>query len=314
MNPAFSVIFFTTASGAGYGLLIWLALWSALGRLEPGWGVGLWGWVLALVLISAGLMSSTFHLGHPERSWRAITQWRSSWLSREGVLAILTYAPAILFGYGLYAGDLVPGLTVWSGLVAAALALLTVYCTGMIYASLKPIPRWHNAWVPPGYLIFALATGAVLLNAILAVGDLPIDQSAWLAAVGLVAAWLLKLGYWRFIDQSKSTSTSGTATGLSEYGEVRLLESPNTSENYLQKEMGYQIARKHAGKLRRLSLIGCFAAISLAMASLQFDGLAATTWAVLAVALTAIAVLTERWLFFAEAQHAVTLYYGRESV
>jgi DMSO reductase anchor subunit len=49
---------------------------------------------LAALLVTLGLLSSTFHLGHPERAWRAFSQWRSSWLSREGVAAVATYLPA----------------------------------------------------------------------------------------------------------------------------------------------------------------------------------------------------------------------------
>lgn len=94
MNPAYSVIVFTTASGAGYGLLAWLAFWDLLGSSEGLDDVFAAGLVIALVLISGGLLSSTFHLGRPERAWRALSQWRTSWLSREGILALATYPPA----------------------------------------------------------------------------------------------------------------------------------------------------------------------------------------------------------------------------
>ena len=100
MHPALSIIFFTTASGAGYGLLVLLGLGGAFGWLPAERGFGLVGMGLSLGLITAGLLSSTFHLGHPERAWRALSQWRSSWLSREGVMAIATYAPAGLLGLG----------------------------------------------------------------------------------------------------------------------------------------------------------------------------------------------------------------------
>jgi ferredoxin len=94
MHPAYSVIFFTTASGAGYGLWFWLGLRiAAEGLPDPAWP-GVATLVLGGVLVSLGLLSSTFHLGHPERAWRAFSQWRSSWLSREGVAAVATYLPA----------------------------------------------------------------------------------------------------------------------------------------------------------------------------------------------------------------------------
>ena len=97
MHPAFSVIFFTSASGAGYGLLTLLGLFATLDWLPLNAPFNLSVITLALVLITAGLLSSTAHLGHPERAWRALSQWRSSWLSREGVFAIITYIPASIF-------------------------------------------------------------------------------------------------------------------------------------------------------------------------------------------------------------------------
>src|SRR5262245_36733713 len=103
MHPALSVIFFTTLSGAGYGLLIWSAL-AALFRWA-GAGSLLACVVLALVLVTIGLFSSMAHLGKPLRAWRAFSQWRTSWLSREGVMALATYVPALLF-----ATLLLPGL------------------------------------------------------------------------------------------------------------------------------------------------------------------------------------------------------------
>ena len=103
MHPAFSVIFFTSASGAGYGLLTLLGLFATLDWLPLNAPFNLSVITLALVLITAGLLSSTAHLGHPERAWRALSQWRSSWLSREGVFAIITYIPASIFlvGWGV---------------------------------------------------------------------------------------------------------------------------------------------------------------------------------------------------------------------
>src|SRR5262244_2372525 len=98
MHPALSVIVFTTASGAGYGLLAWLGVWALVGWLPAHRGLAAASLALSLGAITIGLLSSTLHLGHPERAWRAFSQWRSSWLSREGVASVATYAPALVFG------------------------------------------------------------------------------------------------------------------------------------------------------------------------------------------------------------------------
>ena len=100
MHPAYSVILFTTASGAGYGLLFWLAVLSVFDDLPADLTLGLAGLGLAFALITVGLLSSTAHLGRPERAWRAFSQWRTSWLSREGVAAVATFVPFALFALG----------------------------------------------------------------------------------------------------------------------------------------------------------------------------------------------------------------------
>src|SRR5262245_42951305 len=131
MHPAYSVILFTTASGAGFGLLTWLALFAVLSLVPPTRGLGLAGFALAFGLITAGLLSSTAHLGRPERAWRAFSQWRTSWLSREGVLAVATFLPAglLALGWTSLAGS---AATLVLGVATIALALLTLFSTGMI--------------------------------------------------------------------------------------------------------------------------------------------------------------------------------------
>ena len=161
MHPAYSVIFFTTASGAGYGMLVWLALLAATSAVSPGLASGIAAFAVALGLITAGLLSSTFHLGHPERAWRALSQWRSSWLSREGIAAIATYIPILVFAIGSLLFAAQSFIWIWAGMIAAGLCLVTVACTGMIYASLRAIPYWYTPLVMPLYIAFALASGAV---------------------------------------------------------------------------------------------------------------------------------------------------------
>ncbi len=310
MHPAYSVIFFTVASGAGFGLFIWLGL-APLAGAPPEGGFAWAGFVLAFLLSVAGLLSSTQHLGHPERAWRAFTQWRSSWLSREGVLAVATlglgglYALTALFG---------GGASTLLGLLTAAGAAATVYATAMIYAQLRTVQRWRTPWTTACYLGFALASGGVLYAlaeagfAERAGGGAP---SVLLATVALAAAWGAKLVWWAEGDAAPPLSTPETATGLGPIGRVRLFEAPHTSENYLLKEMGYRIARKHARKLRRLALgLGGLAPAVLTLAAAALP--APALWLTLAALAHLAGLLAERWLFFAEAEHAVMTYYARE--
>src|SRR3546814_4296776 len=124
-----------------------------------------------------------------------------------------------------------------------------------------------------------------------------------------VQGWYSKHRYWRDIDTMASASTVESATGLQ--GEVRLFEGPHTQANYLLKEMGYRVARKHSMELRRIAATAAFAIpLLLTLAVFALRGPVATGLTVLAALSGLIGILIERWLFFAEAKHAVTLYYG----
>jgi DMSO reductase anchor subunit len=312
MHPAYSVILFTSASGAGYGLLVWLAL----ARLTGAWAIapaaGFAACLLALALVTVGLMSSTFHLGHPERAWRAFTQWRSSWLSREGVAAVLTYPFALAFTAGWIWDVITPMMMTAAAAGTLLLSLVTVYTTSMIYASLTTIPRWSNGFVSPVYLLFSLASGGLLFAGVLSLsGAAGMNEMILLLGV-LLVAWGVKWYYWRYIDTAKAESDTGTATGLGHLGTVTQLESPHTSENYLLKEMGYQVAQKHAQKLRRYALLlGLGAPLVLMLAAGSLSGALQSLLLVVALLAGLLGVVVERWLFFAEAKHVVTLFYGR---
>ncbi|MER9116200.1 MULTISPECIES: DmsC/YnfH family molybdoenzyme membrane anchor subunit [unclassified Mesorhizobium] len=311
MHPAFSVVFFTTATGAGYGLLALLGVLAGQGFIPPDFWLGLTGMGLALGLISTGLLSSAGHLGRPERAWRAFSQWRSSWLSREGVASVATFVPAGLFGIGWVVLGRTSGWAAVAGLLAAVGAVATVCTTGMIYASLKPIAQWHSRFTLPAYLVFSAMTGSVLLNALLQ--GFAAGSNMLLAAALLLTAlgWGLKLATWRYNDRLEIPTNANTATGLSG-GTVRSLEWPHTEENYLLKEMGFRIARKHSAKLRQITQVLAFALPALLLvAAFALPLPYAAALSILAPIAQLAGMLVERWLFFAEAKHTVTLYYGR---
>ncbi|WP_454020754.1 dimethyl sulfoxide reductase anchor subunit family protein [Azospirillum sp. Marseille-Q6669] len=314
MHPAFSIIFFTSAAGAGYGLLALLGLLAPFGLLPASPLFGLAALALALGLVVAGLLSSLAHLGRPERAWRALSQWRSSWLSREGVAAVATFLPAGVFAIAWIALATTGVITGIAGWITAAMAAVTVYCTAMIYASLKPIRQWANPWVPRSYLALSLMTGALLLNALLGVAGQAPAWSSLLALASVALAWAAKEGHWRHCATARPVSTAETATGLGHIGRVRLLDAPHSEDNYLLKEMGFRVGRRHAVRLRLITRLAAFAlpaALSLG-ALVAGPGALSGTLALLAAAAAALGVIAERWLFFAEAKHTVTLFYGAE--
>jgi DMSO reductase anchor subunit len=315
MHPAFSIIFFTTASGAGFALLALLGLGAPLALLPASSSFGFTALAVAIVLAAGGLASSAFHLGRPERAWRAFSQWRSSWLSREGVLSVLTFLPTAAFGVGWVLFGTTGGLVGLCGIFAAGFATATIYCTGMIYASLKPIHQWHNSWVVPNYFALGLMSGFLVLDFLVRLWARHPTGVPLLTFLVVLAAWWTKERYWRFIDTTSARSTAESATLLGTRGKVRLFESPHTEENYLLKEMGFRVARQHRLRLRRIARLAAFVIPALlTFLGLLFGGGFGGITAGLAVVSAALGLVIERWLFFAEAKHTVTLYYGAEAV
>lgn len=305
MHPAQSIIVFTTLSGAGFGLMAWLGLGFGSSNIE----FGIISCGLALILAGIGLVASLWHLGNPQRAWRALSQWRSSWLSREGVLAVAT-----LGAFGLYALMWVAGFgrILPLGLLAALLALATVYATSMIYASIKAVPRWSKAPTTVLFLAYAIVSGALAFAAI----DQTFGEgSAWfLAVIGLlVFVGALTALWWQAhagqIGLDADGSTIETAIGLPKLGRARLFEAPHTSPNYLMKEMVFRIGRKHAQKVHRLAFNGAFIFPLLCLCLVM--AVPSTAPLLLAALLIhLLGVAASRWLFFAEAEHVVSLYYG----
>jgi sulfite dehydrogenase (quinone) subunit SoeC len=287
MHPAPSVILFSTLSGLGFGFLAFLG-WGAL---QPAGWAAFFLWALGYGLAVGGLMASTFHLGNPKNALKAFSQWRTSWLSREAwasVATLLILAPVALsemFGLGL------PRII---GQIGGTLAVLTVFTTAMIYTQIKAVPRWHHWLTPVMFLSFALAGGALL------------SGQLW-APVLLLAVGAVLLALWRMGDGAfaKAGQTMGTATGLDQLGVPSVLDPAHTAGNYLKREMIFVVGRKHAAKLRMIAL--ALASVLPALVLLLPLGL----WSIaLAATLHLAGALAARWLFFAEAEHVVGLYYG----
>lgn len=288
MHPAPSVILFSVLSGAGFGLLFYLGL----GFVHASGMVAFLWWGLGYALAVIGLLASTFHLSNPRRAWRAFSQWQTSWLSREAwtsVAALLLLAPMALSDW------LELGWPRPFGWLGGILALLTVFTTAMIYTQIKAVPRWHHWLTPLMFLNFALAGGAVLAGQNFA----PVLLAV--LAVVLLAIW--QLGDRQF---ALAAQTLGTATGLDRIGEVTVFEQAHTAGNYLLREMIFVVGRKHARKLRAIALI--LAAIIPAVL-LAISG---EVWVFVLAAICHLAgALAARWLFFAEAEHVVGLFYGK---
>jgi sulfite dehydrogenase (quinone) subunit SoeC len=316
MRPTFSIIFFTVISGCGFGLLFLVGVACCVNVTGMSHTSALTALGVGMLFAATGLASSLLHLGQPQRAWRALSQWQSSWLSREGVASILAFAPALVLFWILWKRD-ASGGTRFVGAALMLMSFVTVVCTAGIYTSLKTIRAWHNALVTPGYLCFGASSAMCWMWMIVSLVDAPSSKSAalapWLVLTFAAISFVIKLAYWRFIDTYVGESTPETATGLGRFGKVSTFESPHTEENYLTTEMGFVLARKHASRLRVIA-VAAFAIVPAIAAIVSVLGHVQplTVVCAIAAALGSIAGLfVERWLFFAQAKHLVMLYYTR---
>lgn len=310
MHPAFSVIFFTVASGAGFGLisLLFIADFFKLGGgFEADQLIA--GGLIALALVVFGLLSSTFHLANPKNAWRAFSRFRTSWLSREGVFAVV-FMPLALIYLASIMFDAPQWLRVISGFLTAMMAWITVFSTGMIYACLKTIRQWNTPLVPANYLALGYASGSLLLLVGAVIAGL--DTTPYIAMSALIVsiAAVLKAIYYFWIRSPGLTPTINTATGLTR-AKVKLLDTGHTHGTFLTQEFGFQIARQKAGLLK-VVVFGVGFVLPGLMLVWVFNQHGGQAAAIVAACAGIVGAAVERWLFFAEARHVVNLYHGAQ--
>ena len=309
MNPSLAVIFLTLFSGAGFGLMAMVALvndFAIDGGLSPLRTTILVA--LALLLVTIGMMSSTAHLANPKNAWRAFTRWRTSWLAREGVFAVLFYPVAIAYlGWVFFTNTDQDGGALVLGSVAALIGLVTIFCQGMIYACLRTIRQWHTPLVPANFYALGLALGMTILAASQMVVHGPDLILASTACALLVAAGVMKAIYYFWIGAPSGT-TLQTATGFTR-GPVRLLDQGHTFGTFLTHEFSNCISRARARNFKiAVYGLGFIAPTAILLVAAHMTlGLGV----LLAPLLAFIGIGLERYLFFVEAQHVVNLYHGR---
>lgn len=319
MHPAFSIIFFTTLSGAAQGLVVALAVASLAGvtmappLLQAGLG-------LAAVQLLLGLAASFLHLGRPERAWRTVMMWRTSWMSREVIVLPAFIAVVAAWWWvarqgetGLAGGTLLPVLAL------AGAALLWV-CTAMIYACLRFIQEWAHPLTLVNYTLVGLSSGLVQLGALAAWlspsgGGLPpygpgLPVLAAMAFATTLVAWLCRGLALRRNAALRHRSTLQSATGIHA---TRLVQTSMgmTGGSFNTREFFHGVTQAALGQVRWGFQLLCFALPAALLGWLALGGPATAWWA--AVALQAPGLLLERWFFFAQARHPQNLYYQRVS-
>jgi DMSO reductase anchor subunit len=322
MHPAFSVIFLTTLIGVGQGLFLALFtvhLYSVIKvvpmQADPPTFYGL-GSLVALLFLGLGLLASFFHLGRPERGWRAIAQWRTSWLSREVIVLPAFMGALALYGLVQYLGwsphllDLGPirvDLSLVIGALTTVLAFVLFVCTGMIYACIKFLQEWATALTVVNYTLLGSASGFTLATAFSALyaPELVTLYGTW-AIIITLAALVTRLASLIRNARIKHKSTLQTAIGVRHTQVVQKAQgamggSFNTREFFHGKTAGF---------LKSVKWIFLVLVFPVPVALLA-AGLSAAAFSVLAAAFVIqyLGLIAERWFFFAQANHPQNLYY-----
>jgi DMSO reductase anchor subunit len=308
MHPPFSAIFLTTLIGAGQGLFLVLfgtELLAPVPLPSNAHGFLALGSALALLVTGAGLVASFFHLGQPQRAWRGMTQWRTSWLAREGIA--LPLFMALLFAYGLmhflgWSG------TAWVGAAAALVCLALFLCTGMIYVSIRFLQEWASPLTLINYLLLGCASGASLavLYAIVAGANGLINAYAVVAITLAALAAVTRTASLVRNARLRPKSSLQSAIGIKHPRIVQKAQgfmggSYNTRE-YFHGKSGSLL-----GSVKWLFLLLCFVLpMMLLVWGLNTQSL---VLAGMAFPLQYLGLLAERWFFFAQANHPQNLYY-----
>jgi len=289
-------MFFTTLAGAGQGLFLALFAADLAGRAPRHFLIA--GSAAAAALVGLGMVASFFHLGRPERAWRAAAMWRTSWLSREVI--VLPLFLAALGGYSLLQLFALPAAARAVGLAAALLCLLLFLCTGMIYACLKFLQEWSSPLTVFNFFALGCASGATAAAALAAVlqPELARPYAALALSLGAVA-YAARVGSLARNARLRPKSTTQSAIGARS-ADVRQISQGQMGGSYNTREFFHGRTRQTVRAVRWVLL----ALVFPVPAALVLHGAFAAAFAVQYAGL-----LAERWYFFAEARHPQNLYY-----
>ena len=311
MRPQFSIIFFTTLAGMAQGLLFFVALLNMEGPVLSAPFLSMLALPVSFILLSLGLVASFFHLGHPERAWRAAMMWRTSWLSREVIaLPLVMLLTAITFLF--VASGIVPAW-LWAALLISTLVLWI--CTAKIYQCIRFIQEWSHPSTLTNFILLGLTSGGLLLEFLLMLWNdpsVPLGMGLITGAnfILLFIALNLKLWIWRRNQKLKPQSNLATATGI-KGDNIRQTSMGFMGGSFNTREFFHHQTDRVIGNIRKIILLMTYIgpmillAISINSASISLIAIA--------LLMHYIGQLAERWMFFAEANHPQNLYYQRVS-
>jgi DMSO reductase anchor subunit len=311
MRPQFSIIFFTTLAGMAQGLLFFIALLNIEAPILSAPFLAMLALPVSFILLILSLVASFFHLGHPERAWRAAMMWRTSWLSRE-VIALPAVMLLTAMTFLFVVSGLVP-LWLWIALLISILALWI--CTAKIYQCIRFIQEWSHPSTLSNFILLGLTSGGLLLEFLLMLWNEPSAPLAMSMISGanfilLFLALNLKLWIWRRNQKLKPKSNLASATGI-KGSNIRQTSMGFMGGSFNTREFFHHQTDRVISNIRKIILLMAYAGPMILLAfSMNSPNIAQIAIALL---MHYIGLLAERWMFFAEANHPQNLYYQRVS-
>jgi len=315
MRPTFSLILFTSMAGMAQGAIVSLAVLNSGPDQLPSELLNIFVFPIILALLIGGLVASTFHLGHPERAWRAVMMWRTSWLSRE-VLILPAFIALTALAYYFSWEARVPN---WLWLVLSIAALLLWICTAMIYQCIRFIQEWAHPATMANFIVLGLSSGWFLLMTLLCLWSIVHPQQALVTATNIpgvagftafliLLSLTLKLWIWKRNRRLKPKSNLQSATGI-KTGFVRQISMGMMGGSFNTREFFHQQSVFFVANIRKIAFFGTYLVpvLLLTIAVSNAD----LSWLMIAFVVHCAGLIAERWLFFAEANHPQNLYYQR---
>jgi DMSO reductase anchor subunit len=311
MRPQLSIILFTTLAGMAQGLLFFIALLNIEAPILSAPFVAILALPVSFVLLTLGLIASFFHLGHPERAWRAAMMWRTSWLSRE-VIALPAVMLLTAMTFFFITAGMVP-VWLWAALLISTLVLWI--CTAKIYQCIRFIQEWSHPSTLSNFILLGLTSGGLLLEFLLILWNgpgAPLGMGLISGAnfILLFLALNLKLWIWRRNQKLKPKSNLASATGI-KGNNIRQTSMGFMGGSFNTREFFHHQTDRVISNIRKIILlmayIGPMILLAISMNSPSIIQIA------IALLMHYIGLLAERWMFFAEANHPQNLYYQRVS-
>ena len=311
MRPQLSIILFTTLAGMAQGLLFFIALLNIEAPVLSAPFIAILALPVSFVLLTLGLVASFFHLGHPERAWRAAMMWRTSWLSRE-VIALPAVMALTAITFFFVISGMVPAW-LWAALLIGTLALWI--CTAKIYQCIRFIQEWSHPSTLSNFILLGLTSGGLLLEFLLMLWNdpsVPLGMGLISGAnfILLFLALNLKLWIWRRNQQLKPKSNLASATGI-KGNNIRQTSMGFMGGSFNTREFFHHQTDRVISNIRKIILLMAYIGPMILLAfSMNSPSVAEIAFALF---IHYIGLLAERWMFFAEANHPQNLYYQRVS-